>query len=1026
MRQNAHARTAHPLPTMGAWSPELDKVFVDVSLVPRPAHTIDSHLLADAPATVVERLSIWLFLNRRPPQTLVVLGAPGSGKTTLLRHVARRVAGRALLPGQRAIPVLLEMRSCIPHIQADAGLSLPALVRAVTREIPAREPRDWWEMRLRRGRCVILLDGLDEMAAARSCGRRRVAGAAAGQLRPEPLRPDLAAARVRARPPHGCDGAAGTAVHGPAGAGVPAAVVPRGRAAGVGRQRGRGRPGGAAPVAGPGIGRRAVRAAVRHAGAARHDGQPVAADDDRQRAPVPQQIARQPGAAVRGSLRGDAHAAGRGGPGDRAGGGSTKCDQLSALAFHLMASGSAVLDGRDAEPILGAASTQVLTDAKNNGLLVERQAGVFEFAHLTFQEFLAARHATDTASIGTLVEGLAKSWWRETIVFWAAMRPADPIVTAALNTGSVAALSLAFECVEVTPSIDDRLRSRLDDVIASAYQRRCPRRPAPARRRYRGDPVSAAGHPDVGRWRRLVAGVPAGLYHLFLRDTDTPPPDRPLPENPRTQVVVQGMWGSDALRFAEWVSDVVRESDDLGPLCRLATHDELTEVAGRSPFAAGTADVAIWARARRPPAGALAAARSPSARAGVPVCRPRRRCDERVGGPAGALAFRPRPADRHGPRPGARVPPRGAPARQDPADRRGGGRAPAPRHDDIRRRTAAHRVRARRPCAEGLQARADRRGHRQQAGARSDRHDTLTHLLAVTDDPEWFATGEYDRYSSHIGEAEQLAFAGTLTTLTRRAQDAITKLLGWSQWHGLGTRTSVADPAALARAMRRIHDALQACHAADEAVQRAVDNERRTYDQTQEWLQAWRRAVREMTDVVDNVSEARTLLTRAPLADAMVTLEPPTHQRANGGDALFGSAVVAACSALIAVDDSAGAESPEERFAATLLRAARATHRISPGRAWTRSPTRPRSSPTGGSAGRSRRGCWRRPWPSRRCRCSPGPFPRTPAGRQTSGAWRSHSLPRRRGRTTPTGGPSSRSRPARWNCSSARPVAPPS
>jgi hypothetical protein len=70
------------LATIGFYTPELDEVFVDVSLARRAPSQVPTDLLASLPVKVTERLSIHEFLDRREQQRLAVVGAPGSGKTT--------------------------------------------------------------------------------------------------------------------------------------------------------------------------------------------------------------------------------------------------------------------------------------------------------------------------------------------------------------------------------------------------------------------------------------------------------------------------------------------------------------------------------------------------------------------------------------------------------------------------------------------------------------------------------------------------------------------------------------------------------------------------------------------------------------------------------------------------------------------------------------------------------------------------------------------------------------------------------
>src|SRR6266542_229143 len=68
------------LATIGYHTPELDEVFVDVSLALRAPHQVPGDPLADLPAGVTERASIWEFLDRSGPVVLAVIGAPGAAR----------------------------------------------------------------------------------------------------------------------------------------------------------------------------------------------------------------------------------------------------------------------------------------------------------------------------------------------------------------------------------------------------------------------------------------------------------------------------------------------------------------------------------------------------------------------------------------------------------------------------------------------------------------------------------------------------------------------------------------------------------------------------------------------------------------------------------------------------------------------------------------------------------------------------------------------------------------------------------
>ena len=154
------------LATGGDHIPELGELYVDIALVSRAAHQGSAAPLSQAAEDIAKRHSIIELLDRRSAVVLALLGQPGSGKSTLLAHAARRSAQPAGLGrrGRRRVPILLPLRGHAESIVKDPAISLPAVVREKAGGGPGREPRGWWERQLRRGHCVVLLDGLDEVA----------------------------------------------------------------------------------------------------------------------------------------------------------------------------------------------------------------------------------------------------------------------------------------------------------------------------------------------------------------------------------------------------------------------------------------------------------------------------------------------------------------------------------------------------------------------------------------------------------------------------------------------------------------------------------------------------------------------------------------------------------------------------------------------------------------------------------------------------------------------------------------------
>lgn len=115
----------------------------------------------------------------------------------------------------------------------------------------------------------------------------------------------------------------------------------------------------------------------------------------------------------------------------------------------------------------------------DSGILQEREAGRLSFMHRTVQEYLTAVHwhqeKTDESRWG---EKVGDSWWHETLLLYAAQSDASRLIEACMDTGTVPALTLAADCLEEALEIDPDVCARAEDrVIAD------PESPDPARRR---------------------------------------------------------------------------------------------------------------------------------------------------------------------------------------------------------------------------------------------------------------------------------------------------------------------------------------------------------------------------------------------------------------------------------------------------------------------------------------------------------------------------------------------------------------
>src|SRR5262249_12676858 len=136
------------LATIGFYTPELDDVFVDVSLAYRAPHLVPEGVLGQPPPReVTDRHQLMELVGQREPVVLAVIGAPGSGKTTLLRHTARVVC-RDRKDRPRTVPMLLHLRDHVGGIVAGPDVTLADLVRGTLGRYAPDEPPGWLEQKL--------------------------------------------------------------------------------------------------------------------------------------------------------------------------------------------------------------------------------------------------------------------------------------------------------------------------------------------------------------------------------------------------------------------------------------------------------------------------------------------------------------------------------------------------------------------------------------------------------------------------------------------------------------------------------------------------------------------------------------------------------------------------------------------------------------------------------------------------------------------------------------------------------------
>jgi NACHT domain len=579
--------------TVGPFTPRLDEVFIDVSLAFQAPHQISAGLLSGLPTDRPERRALGDFLDRQKPVVLAVVGAPGSGKTTLLRNTARLTC--TTRRRQRKVPILLYLRDHVADITGKQPLGLADAVRSTLKDRAAQGPAGWFEKRLTAGDCVVLLDGLDEVADGDD--RRKVAAWVESQIKRYPKNDYV----ITARP-----------------LGYQAAPV-----------------GGALVLQVLGFTSEQVNQFVRSwylaaerfsAGDDSQQTRRRAADgaadllDRLDKAPALYELTTNP---LLLTMIANVHKYRGQLPGSRAelygeicqvllwrrqeakrlpaGPGPAREAVLRSLAYEMMhehkrdVAKTEVLDrfGKALQRMaVMQTAEEFLADVASSGLLVERDPGLYCFAHQTLQEYLAAAHIHDKNLAYLLKLWVDDDWWRETTLLYVANADADAIVRACLSSGGATALALAFGCSQEARDIDPVLRQELDGLLAEAGTAETD----PERRRM------LTGVLLVRHLEQQVTTQSGGrvcphplrqsLYWLFLQDTGNPAPDSLAPGQTSERPAV-GMRAEDAEAFVRWQNGIIGSEQAF----RLPTLAEISDASAHRlllPTDSETSGRCVW------------------------------------------------------------------------------------------------------------------------------------------------------------------------------------------------------------------------------------------------------------------------------------------------------------------------------------------------------------------------------------------------------------------------------------------------
>ncbi|HEX3785599.1 MAG TPA: NACHT domain-containing protein [Pseudonocardiaceae bacterium] len=568
------------LETSGIYTPELDEVFVDVTLAFRAPNQVPTDLLADLPDDVTDRRSINNFLDLPKPGVLAVVGAPGSGKTTLLRHTARDVC-RGRHGRRRTVPILLYLRDHAPTISANFNLNLPELLARSLVPLGVNPPDGWFDRQLRRGNCVVLLDGLDEVA--RSDQRASVADWVDRQVARYPKNDYVITSRPTGYRQTQVYSA--TVLQACAFTDQQVSKFIHGWYFAIEKHT--------TKATGDELKRRAAMAADDLLG--RLNNAPalyeltvnpllltMIVNVHRYRGVLPGSRARlyHEICQVMLGLRQEAKKLTMDMDGDR------KEVLLRGLAYAMMRAKTRDMSKADLlaelKPALRRMSRDLtaesfLADIASNGLLLERENGLYSFAHLTFQEYLAAMHIRDKSLVRVLTEAVNDDWWRETTLLYTAHTDADPIVHACLKSASVTAISLAFDCTEYETELAPELRDYLDDLLKLVF---APDTNPELRRLMAGVLVTRHLRRRVRTSNGggvCVAPITTGIYWLFQQDNQDRQLDRPIQLKATMDEPISGVNNRDIGAFVQWINEV----SGSGLVYRLPTGTEMQDPAVR-------------------------------------------------------------------------------------------------------------------------------------------------------------------------------------------------------------------------------------------------------------------------------------------------------------------------------------------------------------------------------------------------------------------------------------------------------------